>query len=80
MKLEEQLRQAFPKLTNQDFGHHASDLYVVAYPGIWEWLQKHFDYPQTITTFIGQESPDWNGGGRLCYEIPFAGNWQGESP
>jgi hypothetical protein len=69
--LEQRLREAFPSLTDADFGHHSSDLYVVAHPGVWEWLQKNHTHPNQITTFPG--SGDWTG--KTGIDIPFAGNW-----
>lgn len=37
-KLETRLRRAFPHLTDADFAHHATDLYVIASPEIIKWL------------------------------------------
>lgn len=73
--LEQQLREAFPQLTDADFGHHASDLYVVAYPFVGEWLRKNYEFWSNVETFTGQVGSGWNGAGRLCYDIPFA-NWK----
>jgi len=75
--LEQQLRKAFPWLTDRDFGHHATDLYVVAYPKIDEWLQDNYQFYSNVTRFIGNpEAEDWNGAGVLCLDIPFAGEWK----
>ncbi len=73
--LEKRLREAFPNLTDNDFGYHATDLYVVAYPEVRAWLKDNYEYYCNITSFIGEGEPDWNGHKRLCLDIPFAGNW-----
>jgi len=74
--LEQQLRKAFPWLTNRDFGHHASDLYVVAYPEVDRWLQDNYQWYCNVTRFIGNPEDDWNGAGKRCLDIPFAGEWK----
>lgn len=62
-------------LSERDFGGHATDLYVVAKPGVHEWLKENHKFPENITSFIGQKGSDWNGAGVQCFDIPFAGNW-----
>jgi hypothetical protein len=76
MSLEQQLKQVFPWLTDRDFGHHATDLYVVAYPKIDKWLQDNYQFYSNVTQFIGNPEDDWNGAGKRCLEIPFAGEWK----
>ena len=72
VSLEQQLRAAFPGLTDADFGRHESDLYVVAYPEVGDWLRKNYRFHRNVTTFVSQEGSNWNGAGRVCYDIPFA--------
>ena len=72
-ELQQQLQAADLGLEDADFGYHATDLYVVAKPGVSEFLRA-----KGITTFQGfvsQEGSDWNGAGKFCYDIPFRGNW-----
>lgn len=64
-------------LEEKDFGHHATDLYVVAKPGVREWLNKSLQNPGNVTAFTGQSGSDWNGAGKQCFDIPFMGNWPG---
>ncbi len=72
MNLQQQLREAIPELTDRDFGHHATDLYVVAYPAVVEWLRDNYPFWTNVTRFVGQKGADWNGSERLCLDIPFA--------
>ena len=75
--LEQQLREAFPWLTDRDFGYHATDLYVVSYPEVDQWLRKNYQWYCNVTRFIGNpEADDWNGANKRCLEIPFAGEWK----
>lgn len=74
-ELEQQLRQAFSQLTDRDFGYHATDLYVVDYPGIREWLTQNYPFHENVRSFTGQHGSDWNGAGKACLDIPFAGKW-----
>lgn len=74
--LETKLREAFPQLTDADFGHHATDLYVVAYPFVLEWLETNYEHFGNIKAFKGEG--DWNGAGTICLDIPFAGTWPQE--
>lgn len=70
--LEERLRQQFPILEDRDFSNHRSDLYVVLYDGVLEWLKANYQFPQNITTFLGNKNAiHWNGAGKLCADIPF---------
>jgi hypothetical protein len=74
--LEQQLKKEFPWLTDRDFGHHATDLYVVYYPKIDEWLRDNHQFYSNVTQFIGNPEDDWNGAGKRCLKIPFAGEWK----
>lgn len=75
-ELQQRLMDADLGLTDQDFGHHASDLYVVAKPGVREWLKANYEFHVNVTTFKGNpEATDWNGAGKLCLDVPFAGYW-----
>ena len=74
-ELEQQLRNAGLDLGDGDFAYHATDLYVVAKPGVREWLKANFEYFSSITGFTSQKGSDWNGAGKLCYDIPFQGYW-----
>ena len=76
MSLEQQLKQVFPWLCDLDFGHHATDLYVVAYPEVDQWLQENYQWYDNIVKFIGNPEARWNGSGRICLDIPFAGKWE----
>ena len=75
MKLHDRLKEAIPELTEEDFGYYATDLYVVAYPKVKEWLKDNYAFWSNVTMFRSQAGSDWNGAGRLCFDIPFAGNW-----
>ena len=70
--LKQQLMNAFPELTERDFGSYQIDLYVVAYPKVVEWLKENYPFPNNITSFVGLKGCDWNGAGKLCLDIPFA--------
>lgn len=65
--------QAELGLEDDDFAYHATDLYVVAKPGVLDWIKKN--YPNARPEgFLSQEGSNWNGAGKLCYDIPFHGN------
>jgi hypothetical protein len=70
--LKQQLIDANLGLTEGDFANHYSDLYVVARPGVAQWLKLNYRFYRNITTFISQPGSSWNGAGRLCFDIPFA--------
>lgn len=72
---EKALREAVPFLTDQDFGYHANDLYVVAYPEVEQWIKTNYEFPKNVQTFRSPEGSGWNGAGKLCFDLPFAGNW-----
>lgn len=62
-------------LTGRDFEYHATDLYVVSLPGVVNWLKRNYKHFENVTCFVGQEGADWNGSGKVCLDIPFAGFW-----
>lgn len=62
-------------LTADDFGNHATDLYVVCKPGVREWLKENHKYYCNVTGFMSPADSEWNGAGKYCLEIPFAANW-----
>lgn len=73
-ELAQCLLREVPGLTEKHIGYHESDLYVVAIPGVREWLNQNYKYASNITEFIGSGSPDeWEGTGKTCLDIPFAG-------
>lgn len=74
-ELQKRLMEADLGLVADDFATHATDLYVVAKPGVREWLNANLKFPQNVETFRSQEGSNWNGSGKLCYDIPFHGNW-----
>jgi hypothetical protein len=72
--LQQQLLRANLGLTDKDFGYHATDLYVVAKAGVATWLKANYKWWCNATFFTGNpEATDWNGAGRQCIDIPFAG-------
>jgi len=71
-ELQAQLQEALA-LTDADFAYHASDLYVVAKPGVMEWLKAHYKHAANITGFTSPAGTGWNGAGCYCLDIPFAG-------
>ena len=79
-ELQARLMQALTHLTADDFGYHETDLYVVALPEVREWLKAHYEYWENVTTFTGNPESHWNGAGKRCFDIPFAGYWPKASP
>jgi hypothetical protein len=69
--LKSRLMAAIPELTEQDFGYHATDLYVRCYPVVLQWLYRNYEFYKQISTFVGAKGSDWEG--KLAIEIPFAG-------
>jgi hypothetical protein len=57
-------------LTDDDFSSHATDLYVLAKPGVREWLDQNYPWPKNVSTFTAAAGTPW--AGKLCYDIPFA--------
>jgi hypothetical protein len=68
MSLKEQLMQALPALTDEDFSNHETDLYVKAKPGVYNWLKKNYQFANNVRFFIGEG--DWEG--QPALDIPFA--------
>ncbi len=57
-------------LTEADFGTHESDLYVLAKPGVREWLKANYEHYSNVTGFTGAKGSDWEG--QQALDIPFA--------
>lgn len=74
-ELQARLMQALTHLTADDFACHATDLYVVALPEVMEWLKANYEWWENVTPFTSQEGSNWNGAGKRCFDIPFAGYW-----
>jgi len=66
--LKESLKESFPNLKEEDFSTHYSDLYVVNYPGISNWLKNN---KIGFSFFESQQGSNWNGAGKKCIDIPF---------
>ncbi len=73
-ELQEKLQAALG-LDDNDFAYHATDLYVVAKTGVWEWLRANYEFFKNCEFFTSQEGSNWNGAGKSCIDIPFAGKW-----
>jgi len=65
MDLQKQLLRAGLGLTDADFDHHASDLYVRAHPGVMGWLKNNYKWAKNVTLFWDDEGNKW-------LEVPFA--------
>lgn len=74
-ELQQRLMAAFPELTTDHFAYHATDLYVVALPGVRQWLNQYYEYAKNVQGFVSQSGSNWAGAGKPCLDIPFAGNW-----
>ena len=73
MSLKQELQKAFPQLTENHFGRHESDLYVVKVSGLLEWLEtEHPLFFKNVTEFVSPHGSRWAGEGRVCLDIPFA--------
>lgn len=66
------LQEQFPELTEDHFATHESDLYVVALPGVREWLQANYEWACNMKGFMSQKGSNWAGEGKYCLDIPFA--------
>lgn len=64
--LKQELKQTF-NLSEDDFGSHESDLYVLDHPGIRRFLKER---GQSFEQFIGAKDSPW--GGKPALDIPFA--------
>lgn len=71
-KLQRRLQDALG-LRDDDFAYHATDLYVVWSPEVWDWLRENYEYFANVDKFQGQHGAKWNGAGRTCIDVPFAG-------
>jgi len=74
--LQQRLQAAFPALTDDHFAYHATDLYVVALPGVREWLKENYRFYSNIEAFTSQPGSNWAGAGKRCFDVPFAGVWK----
>ncbi len=74
-ELMQRLLAADLDLTEGDFAYHESDLYVIAKPGVMGWLKANHKFYTNVTGFMSPADSEWNGAGKYCLEIPFAGNW-----
>ena len=64
--LKDKIKEAFPAMTEEDFGRHESDLYVRVVPGLREWLRKNYSHHQNVQGFTSQiDGTPW-------LDIPFA--------
>jgi len=64
--LKDEIKKAFPKLTEEDFSSHETDLYVRYSPELFEWLKENYDFFENIEKFKSQIDGDqW-------LDIPFA--------
>lgn len=61
-------------LDDADFHYHATDLYVLDKPGVWEWLQKNHPHPRNVQRFTGAPGSAW--AGKPAFDIPFMGRWK----
>lgn len=71
-ELQKQLQDALG-LADDDFGYHESDLYVLAKPGVREWLKTNYEFFSIVTGFRSQKGSSFDGA--MAYDIPFAGYW-----
>ena len=68
--LQQQLMEAFPALTQNDFSYYATDLYVRSLPEVEKWLKENYKFPRQIEPFICNINQNkW-------LDIPFAGYWK----
>lgn len=76
--LQRQLVEANLGLTHADFAYHATDLYVVALPGVQEWLKANYEFYGNVSGFVSPADSVWPGAGKVCLDIPCAGLWPGK--
>lgn len=76
-ELQQRLVDANIGLTHADFAYHATDLYVVALPGVREWLKANYEHYGNVSGFVSPADSEWRGAGQVCLDIPFAGHWPG---
>ena len=72
--LKERLLAADLGLTEDHFGNHCSDLYVLFSTPVMDWLHKNHEFPNQVTTFSINKGSDWGKvwGIRTGIEIPFS--------
>ena len=73
-ELQQRMQDALG-LEDADFAYHATDLYVVASPEVRRWLHQNYEHYGNVVSFVSQEGSGWNGAGKQCFDIPFAGIW-----
>lgn len=73
-ELQKRLMAALPELTMEDFDYHETDLYVLAKPGVYEWLKANYEHMRNVRGFKSNPECSWKGA--FAYDIPFAGRWQ----
>jgi len=66
--LESRLRKAFPHLTDENFGHWATDLHVKHNVEIVKWLKENYEFYKNVRTFVSSID------GSFWLDIPFAAN------
>jgi len=64
MTLKQQIQNAIPELNNDNFGGHASDLYIRARPIVLQWFFKNYKFFKQCTTFTDYNNDLW-------IEVPF---------
>ncbi len=68
MTLKQELLASGLGLVEDDFSNHASDLYVLAKPGVEAWLRKNYNFWVNVRSFTGN-GVGWQG--KRCFDIPF---------
>lgn len=69
--LRNQIKEAFPEMTDSDFHRYCSDLYVLYTPELDKWLKKHYSHYSNVIISVGNvEGGDWYG--KRFFDIPFA--------
>jgi hypothetical protein len=74
-ELQTRMQEALA-LEDADFAYHATDLYVVHKPLVVQWLKDNYEHFRNACFFVSQKGSNWNGAGKVCLDIPFAGNWK----
>lgn len=68
--IKTELLNAGLHLTDDDFGTHESDLYVLSRPGVVNWLKTNYQWWCNVTEFVGAAGTDW--AGKIVLDLPFA--------
>ena len=82
-KLQIELQDAGLQLTSEDFGYHATDLYVRARPGVVRWLVNNYEFWNIVTRFtcpVNDPALQAMGVRELWLDVPFAGFWPNDNP